>query len=142
MASARTILGLNGGLIFRSSKSFHFMSLKNKWCWMASSPPWAKTHPNRLETLFCINWKKKYTKISKWILPFSTPLCSRNFQNVNLKSTLQEFIAHSILHENNFDKISISKIAIFTIIETQLWILVHFGLEKWLKSTKIKIQNL
>ena len=35
-----TIFGLNGGFIFLSSKSFHFTSLKNGWCFMASSPPW------------------------------------------------------------------------------------------------------
>ena len=32
-------------------------------------------------------------------------LCSRNFQNVKLRSSLQEFICHSILREINFGKV-------------------------------------
>ena len=40
-------------------------------------------------------------------------LCPRNFQNLKLRSTIQEFICHSILSEINFGKFGISKIAIF-----------------------------
>ena len=35
-----TILGLKGGLILRSSISFHLTSRKKGWCLMDSSPPW------------------------------------------------------------------------------------------------------
>ena len=52
-----TILGLNGGLIFLSSRSFHFMSRKKEWCLIASSPPCAVTQPRRFDTFFCINCK-------------------------------------------------------------------------------------
>ena len=31
-------------------------------------------------------------------------LCSRNFQNVKLRSTIQKFVCHSILREINFGK--------------------------------------
>ena len=48
----------------------------------------------------------------------NSALCSRNFQKVKLRSTIQELIYHSILLEINFGKIWISKIAIFTISET------------------------
>ena len=36
---------------------------------------------------------------------FTNPLCSRNFQNVKLRSSIQEFICHSILAEINLGKI-------------------------------------
>ena len=44
-------------------------------------------------------------------------LCSKDFQNVKLSSTIQEYICHSIsnLREIDIGKISISKISIFTI---------------------------
>ena len=54
----------------------------------------------------------------------NSALCSRNFQNVKLRSTIQELIYHSILLEINFGKIWMSKIAIFTISETlnfEIW---------------------
>ena len=35
----------------------------------------------------------------------NSALCSRNFQNVKLRSTIQELIYHSILLEINFGKI-------------------------------------
>ena len=44
--------------------------------------------------------------------------CSRNFQNVKLRFTTQEFICDSNLREIDFGMIWISKIAIFTISET------------------------
>ena len=58
---------------------------------------------------------------------------------MKLSSTIQ---LNSILREINFDKILTSKIAIFTISETQFWILVKLGREKWLKFTKIEIQKI
>ena len=45
------------------------MSLKKEWCLIASSPPWAATHPRRLLTFFCINWKQKqkgFLHINLW----------------------------------------------------------------------------
>ena len=55
-------------------------------------------------------------KIQKFIL--TNAPCSRNFQNVELRSTMQELICHSILLDINFGKIWKSKTAIFTISET------------------------
>ena len=51
-------------------------------------------------------------------------LCSRNFQNVKLRPTIQESICHSIWCEINFGMIWVLKIAIFTILETlkiEIW---------------------
>ena len=36
---------------------------------------------------------------------FTGTLCSRNFQNVKLRSTIQEFLCHSIMREIHFGKI-------------------------------------
>ena len=62
------------------------------------------------------------------LIELSSALCSRNFQNVKLRSPIQEFICHWILRENNFGKIWISKTAIFAISDYQLWNLVNLEL--------------
>ena len=51
-------------------------------------------------------------------------LCSRNFQNVKLSSTIKEFICHSILLELNFGEFKQSKNVIFgkKIHESFLWL--------------------
>ena len=60
-------------------------------------------------------WKRYFNNIT---------LCFRNFYNVKLGATFQEFDWHSILREINFGNIWISKIAIFPIAETlnfEIW---------------------
>ena len=56
---------------------------------------------------------------------------------------IQEFNFHSILCENSFCKIWISKSDFFyNFRDTEAWILVNLGLETLLKVIQIKIQNL
>lgn len=57
-----TMRGLKGGLIFLCSNSVQSISRKKGWSLMASSSPWATTHPKRLLGLFVMNWKVKKKK--------------------------------------------------------------------------------
>ncbi len=60
-----TTRGLNGGLIFLSSKSTQLILFKKNGCLLiASSPPCDTTHPNRLFGFFVINFKLCNIKIN------------------------------------------------------------------------------
>ena len=84
------------------------------------------------------NWlsssmKKKCCLSSVFMMKISSfadiilALCSKNFQNMNLRSTIQEFVCHLFLREMNFGKIWNSKIAILQFQKFSTLNFVNFG---------------
>ena len=74
---------------------------------------------------------------------FTNPLCSRNFQNVKLRSSYTRIYLPLNFGWSQFrQNLMIKNSHFYNFRHSQLWILVNFELEKWLKFTKIKIQNL
>ena len=69
--------------------------------------------------------------------------CEAKAKNEFLQvETLAKFRNSEIHFSLNFGKINISKIAIFTLFDPRLLVLVNFRLEKLRKFTKIKTQTL
>ena len=72
-------------------------------------------------------------------------LCTRNFQNVKLRLDFVDiwsFYCHSDFKWNQILTNSYGpKMSFMAILETELWILVNFGLDSCSNLLKIKIQN-